>query len=190
MLIKKYKKYLLYSLFLFLFPGSNVIADGDYILEIQKSNRILFVKKNGRVHRTFRVSLGKGGAGDKSKSGDKITPVGTYKISYYNDESRFHFFMQINYPNAKDALHGLKNKTIDRDTFSQIVYAQQENRVPDQKTDLGGALGIHGIGEETDEKLDLHRDENWTNGCIAMKNEEIEELRNFVHIGTTVVIFD
>ena len=89
------------------------------------------------------------------------------------------FFMQINYPNAKDALHGLKNKTIDRDTFNQIIYAQQENRAPDQKTDLGGALGIHGIGEETDEKLDLHRDENWTNGCIAMKNEEIEELREF-----------
>ncbi len=163
---------------------------GDYTLEIYKSDRLLLIKKDHLLQKTFHIASGSGGAGDKTRRGDKITPTGVYKILHFKEDSRFHFFMQLNYPNAKDTLDGLKNKTINRDEFSQIIHDLKRKTMPDQNTELGGAIGIHGIGDQTEDRLMLHEDENWTKGCVAIKNEEIEELRNFVHIGTSVIIFD
>jgi len=165
-------------------------AAGDYTLEIYKSDRLLLVKKDHTLQQTFRIATGSGGSGDKIHRGDNKTPIGVYKIMYFKEDSRFHYFMQLNFPNAKDAFDGLKNNTIDQYEFGQIISALKRKMLPDQETDLGGAIGIHGIGEETEDKLALHEDENWTQGCIAMKNKEIEELRHFVHIGTPVIIFN
>ncbi len=165
-------------------------AAGHYTLEVRKSERLLLVKKNHVLHKTFHIASGSGGSGDKIRRGDKTTPVGVYKILYFKEESQFHYFMQLNYPNAKDALDGLKNKTINIDEFRQIIYDLKRKTIPDQETALGGAIGIHGIGDQTEDRLKLHEDENWTKGCIAIKNEDIDELRDFVHIGTSVIIFD
>ena len=57
-----------------------------------------------------------------------------------------------------------------------------------EDTPLGGAIGIHGIGEENDDRLHVQRWQNWTQGCIALTNREIRELRRFVDVGTRVVI--
>ena len=166
------------------------LAASDYMLEIHKSDRLLLIKKDHVIKKTFHIAAGSGGAGNKTRRGDKVTPTGVYKILYFKEDSHFHLFMQINYPNAKDALDGLNNDTIDKYEFGQIINALKRKTLPDQDTALGGSIGIHGIGEETDDRLALHKDENWTKGCIALRNEEIEELRNFVHIGTSVIIFD
>ena len=57
-----------------------------------------------------------------------------------------------------------------------------------QNTPLGGAIGIHGIGEITEEKLEIHRTINWTKGCIALTNDEIDDLLHYIGVGTKVVI--
>ncbi len=181
---------ILSALSLMLLVSSHSFAAGSYTVEIHKSDRVMLIKKNHVLRKTYRIASGSGGVGNKTHRGDKKTPTGVYQIMYFKDDSRFHVFMQLNYPNAKDALDGLKHETINKDEFGMMINSLKRNRMPDQDTDLGGAIGIHGIGNETEDRLALHKDENWTKGCIAMRNKEIEELRRFVKIGTTVLIFD
>lgn len=170
--------------------SQSAYADNGIVLEVYKSKRLMLVKKDNDLKRTFKIATGSGGSGNKKRNGDNITPTGAYRIVNFKDDSRFHYFMQINYPNARDAVNGLKRSQIDRDQYIQMIAHLKRKQVPDQRTMLGGAIGIHGISEEDEEKLKLHQDENWTQGCIAMTNEEIDELRKFVHIGTPIIIFD
>lgn len=185
----KYPK-LLCILFGLLLINPGAYADNGIVLEVYKSKRLMLVKKDHDLKRTFKIATGSGGSGNKKKNGDNITPTGAYRIVHFKEDSRFHYFMQINYPNARDIVNGLKRSQIDRDQYNQMIYHLKRKEAPDQKTMLGGAIGIHGISEEDEEKLKLHQDENWTQGCIAMTNEEIDELRKFVHIGTPIIIFD
>lgn len=185
----KYKKLLWIFIGLMLISQTG-FADNGIVLEVYKSKRLMLVKKDNDLKRTFKIATGSGGPGNKKKNGDNITPIGVYRIVNFKDDSRFHYFMQLNYPNARDIVNGLKHSQIDRDQYLQMIYHLKRNGVPDQKTQLGGAIGIHGISEEDEEKLKLHQDENWTQGCIAMTNEEIDELRKFVHIGTPIIIFE
>ncbi len=159
-----------------------------YILEINKSSQELFVKKGDDVIKSFRIAAGKGGNGTKYRAGDNKTPVGIYRIIDFNADSRFHFFMHLNYPNTADAWRGYKNNIINGKEFKEIILADRTNRLPPQYTLLGGHIGLHGIGEITDEKLSIHAHQNWTEGCIALTNEEILELRNYATVGTTVLI--
>lgn len=162
---------------------------GDYSLEIYKSDRLLLVKKNNLLQRSYKIAVGSGGRGHKSRDGDNITPVGVYQVVHFKENSRFHLFMQLNYPNSNDALRGLQRSVIQKYEFDRIIQQLKSHKVPDQRTSLGGSIGIHGIGNETKDRLTLHQIENWTQGCIAVTNEEIDELRTFVEIGTRVIIF-
>lgn len=164
------------------------LPDTRYHLEIVKSERLLRVKYAGQTYRQFKVAWGRGGPGDKQQIGDQRTPVGIYRIVGFNENSKFHLFMRLNYPNVKDAFYGLKNKVISRVEFDAIVDSLKMGQLPPQNTGLGGAIGIHGVGEEDPKKLKLHSKLNWTEGCVALTNGEITELRDYVSIGTEVVI--
>ncbi|MEX2352539.1 MAG: L,D-transpeptidase, partial [Gammaproteobacteria bacterium] len=131
---------------------------------------------------------GKGGDGTKRQMGDNKTPLGSYRIMEFNADSRFHFFMLLNYPNSVDAWRGYKNQLISAHQFKQIIIANKSNALPPQDTSLGGYIGLHGIGDETEDVLSVHDWHNWTEGCVALRNQEISELRNFVTIGTPVHI--
>lgn len=96
--------------------------------------------------------------------------------------------MQLDYPNLLDAWYGYKDKIISSNEFKKIVMAFKNNQTPPQDTLLGGYIGIHGLGEVNEEILNIHEINNWTEGCIALKNEEINELRQFVSIGTPITI--
>lgn len=159
-----------------------------FYLEIDKSDRVLRVKSANRTYRQFNVAWGRGGAGEKRRLGDKRTPEGIYRIVGFNDNSQFHLFMRLNYPNVKDAFNGLKHKLISKNEFDRIIESLKFGKLPPQDTALGGAIGIHGMGEENANKLKIHSKLNWTKGCIALTNKEISELRNYVSIGTEVVI--
>lgn len=159
-----------------------------YEIEVSKSNRLLIVRAGDEVLKVFHVALGRGGSGAKQQLGDKKTPVGTYRVTSFNNRSKFDFFVGLNYPNVKDAFFGLHNEVISRDEFERIISALRAGRLPPQNTALGGAIGIHGIGEETPEKIHIHDQLDWTEGCIALRNKEIHELRAFLGIGTRVVI--
>ncbi|MGD9601470.1 MAG: murein L,D-transpeptidase family protein [Gammaproteobacteria bacterium] len=169
-------------------PNTAPLRADIYSLEILKSKRQLLVKQGSRVARRYTAAVGSGGLGDKRIRGDHKTPVGVYYITGFNDESSFDLFMRLNYPSLKDGFFGLKRALISRSEFDRIVDAQRQDALPPQDTPLGGAIGIHGIGEETADRLEIHRLLDWTQGCIALTNREIRELRGFVDIGTKVVI--
>ena len=162
----------------------------SYDIEVNKKKRVLTVREGERVRATFPIALGRGGPGDKRKLGDRKTPVGTYRIVGVDNGTAFDTFLRLNYPNVKDAFYGLKSRLISRGEFDRIVTALRNNQVPPQNTRLGGAIGIHGLGEETPEKVHIQNKLDWTQGCIALRNHDLHELRSFVDVGTRVVIIE
>jgi murein L,D-transpeptidase YafK len=188
--LKTCQKILVMVAMLFLAVQTTTTYAGTVYLEVYKSNKELIVKDGETILKKYRIATGRGGAGTKTKMGDKKTPIGQYKILEFRDNSRFHFFMQINYPNPIDAWYGYKNNLIDGKEFKEIIKASTTNELPPQNTRLGGYLGLHGIGETTSDKMTIHERQDWTEGCIALTNEEISELRQFVSIGTSVLIFN
>lgn len=163
-------------------------AAAPYIVEVSKSGRTLVVKQDEEVIRHYNIAHGRGGTGAKIRAGDNKTPTGTYRVVKFKNNSKFHFFIQLNYPNPLDAWRGYRNEVISAPEFKQIVLAYKRKSMPPQDTGLGGYIGIHGIGWTTDEKSRIHEAHNWTEGCIAVTNEEINELRKYISIGTKVVI--
>lgn len=171
-----------------LIPTQPLLAAGkDFEIEIIKSAQELILKRGNQPYRTFRMAYGKDD-GAKRQRGDNKTPVGTYTILEFKPDSKFHFFMQLNYPNMLDAWHGYKDRLISPAEFRQIALSYKNHKMPPQNTRLGGYIGIHGVGEITSEKMKIHQSVNWTDGCIALTNEEINILRKYVTIGTPVII--
>ena len=160
----------------------------DYQILISKKNKELVIEKEGQVVKKYHVATGKGGKGTKRHKGDSKTPLGVYRILKFKDSSRFHYFIQLDYPNLIDAWYGYKNQIIDADEFKRIAKAYKKREAPPQDTALGGFIGIHGLGETNDEKLTIHQELNWTEGCIALTNEEILDLKKYVGVGTPVII--
>ncbi|MFW5449996.1 MAG: murein L,D-transpeptidase family protein [Methylophagaceae bacterium] len=189
--MRQFFKTSLAVLSLSLFGLAAAIADDDDIeLIIDRSEHQLLVKKAGNTLRTFKVALGSGGRKAKLQSGDHTTPKGQYLISKVRSSDRFHMFMQLNYPNMDDAKRALASKLINHKQYQQILSAHLYGHLPPQDTALGGAIGIHGVGDETKDKLEIHDIADWTQGCIAMRNHEIEELNRYIDIGTKISIID
>lgn len=185
------KKCLLIKLFMILLMLTNLsYARGDYELVINQSENKLFIKKHGVTMRIFHVALGSGGPHGKQHEGDRKTPLGQYKIVKVRASDRFHLFMQLDYPSVRDAARALKHKVINRDQYRAILDAHIYGGIPPQNTRLGGAIGIHGIGQETRDKLEIHQIADWTQGCIALKNAEIDQLRHYIEVGTPVKIIE
>lgn len=159
-----------------------------YELELSKSRNELVIKEAGQVIKRYHAAFGRGGQGAKRRRGDDMTPLGSYRIVEFKPDSRFHFFMLLDYPNLVDGWHGYRDRTIDASQFKAIAAAYRAGSSPPQDTALGGYIGIHGIGEISPKKLDIHRSQNWTRGCIALRNEEVTELRDYVSRGTRVFI--
>jgi murein L,D-transpeptidase YafK len=175
-------------LLLLLFSVAPYAQASEYQILISKKNNELIVEKAGEVVKKFHIASGKGGKGTKRRQGDSKTPLGVYRISKFKKSSRFHYFIQLDYPNLIDAWYGYKNKTIDSKDFKRIASAYKKREAPPQDTKLGGFIGIHGLGIENEEKLTIHQEINWTEGCIALTNNEINDLRKFVDVGTPVII--
>ena len=172
---------------LWLLPAS---AMGDYKLLIKQSEQRLLVQKDGEVIRSFHVALGSGGSKGKLQAGDRKTPKGQYHIMQVRDSDRFHLFIQLDYPSVRDAINALKAERISKADYRKILDAHIFGQLPPQNTTLGGAIGIHGIGVETKDKLEIHQLANWTQGCIALRNTEVEQLSRYVVKGTPVIITD
>ncbi|MCK8463926.1 L,D-transpeptidase [Aliiroseovarius sp. S1339] len=130
---------------------------------IEKSQRTLTVLQRGKALRTYKVALGFATDGDKLIQGDGKTPEGVFKIDRRNDESAFHLSLGINYPLPQD-----------------IARAKLDG------SDPGGDIFIHGQPNNLQNAALMDRD--WTEGCIALSNEEIEELWAVTPIGTEVEI--
>lgn len=157
---------------LLLFFGSLLIvtnsyatkATGDYIL-IEKSRHMLTIYNEKKPIKTYKVSIGKGGLAAKEVQGDNLTPEGIYKIDSRNKNSGFYKALHISYPNSSD-----------------IIRAKQKGKNP------GGDIMIHGLKNGLGWIGGLHRLKDWTQGCIAVTNAEIDEIWNLVPDDTLVEI--
>lgn len=137
------------------------------------------------VHVYHEAAFGRGGVGQKKKRGDNITPKGIYKIGWQNDKSTFKIFYGLTYPSIEDAKIGLAQNLISQNEFIAIEKAHKANKIPPQNTALGGAVGIHGLGSG---KLEIHQNFDWTKGCIALTNRQIDDLSRFIKPGMIVMI--
>lgn len=131
------------------------------------------------------VSWGRGGIGVKQRQGDEVTPIGSFRIRWINRDSKYRLFFGFDYPNQTYADRGLRDGALTPAQYNKIVSAWQQDQVALQSTALGGAVGIHGLGNAD---LSIHQKLNWTAGCIALNNAQIDHLAKLVSIGTRVEI--
>jgi tetratricopeptide (TPR) repeat protein len=136
----------------------------DRIL-IEKQERRLTLLSKGKVLKTYQVALGGNPNGAKERQGDNKTPEGTYVIDARNKNSRYHLSLHISYPNEKD-----------------------RKRAKEMGISPGGDIMIHGIKNGFSWVGDLHTEVDWTKGCIAVTDEEIEEINKLAPNGTIVEI--
>jgi len=131
------------------------------LVVIFKSSRSLYLYRDGEPIQRFDMSLGWAPEGHKTREGDGRTPEGTYFIDRLNPNSRFHLSLGISYPDPTDRAQAAANGV-----------------------DPGGDIFIHG----GDGPMPGKRPADWTAGCIAVTNREIEEIYRRVPIGTPIVI--
>ncbi len=159
---------------------------------ILKQRHILEFHQNGKPVRTYKVSLGLNSHGSKRVAGDEKTPEGEYFICYKNAASRFHRFLGISYPSAADAQTAFESGLISLDKRDYIVNSLKSGKAPPWDTALGGWVGIHGYPSNENQRIWVTllypKPEDWTDGCVAMWNFEIEELFPKVSLGTPVII--
>lgn len=131
------------------------------------------------------VAFGSSGVGKKQRRGDNVTPLGTFSIGWSNGGSKYHRFWGLTYPSLTDAEEGLRLGRISRGEYEAIERAHRLGLTPPQHTALGGQIGIHGTGRGS---VDIHRVANWTNGCIALENEQVDMLAQWIRPGMVVEI--
>lgn len=125
---------------------------------VDKSERRMRLLRDGKLIRTYSILLGDAPSGHKRQQGDERTPEGAYRISGRNPNSRFHLSLRVSYPNEAD---------------------RKQARA--RGVDPGGDIMIHG-GTPPGYRRD------WTDGCIALSNEQIEEVWSLVPNGTPIRI--
>ena len=165
------KKFLIFFLLSAMLPSARAsdvkLADGVKIdkIEILKAKRQMNVYQNGKLLKTYKIALGPNPVGPKEIQGDGKTPEGVYKIDGKNPNSLYHKNLSVSYPNARD-----------------IARAKKLGKSP------GGDIKIHGIGKTYGYLGPLHALHDWTLGCIAVTNEEIDEIYARTPVGTEVEI--
>jgi hypothetical protein len=132
-------------------PASASLIQADKVVVI-KSKRIMMLMRDSEIMKVYRVALGKKPNGSKIKFGDQKTPEGTYILDSRKTDSKFYRAIHISYPNESD-----------------ILKAKRLGCSP------GGAIMIHGLPKKLEELGKAHRLFDWTDGCIAVTNSEIED---------------
>ena len=145
---------------------------------IYKSKRRLELYDGTVLLRSYPVALGRTPRGDKAREGDGATPEGTFFICTKNAKSRYNRFLGLSYPNIEDATRGARTGLIKPAELAEIRKAIEQGKRPPWDTKLGGQIGIHGGGTARD----------WTQGCIAIPDEAIEEIFEVLPYGTVVVV--
>lgn len=161
-------------------------ALGETWVHIDTKASILRVKQGEQVVLELQdIAIGRAGASRERTKGDLQTPLGEFRIAAIKDPAQYRRFFIIDYPNMERAQAALERGEIDEQTFESIRRASYNGSLPPQDTPLGGNLGIHGLGRADPQ---MHQMLNWTQGCVAVTNEEIDVLAEWIRLGTRVVI--
>ncbi|MFO0998257.1 MAG: L,D-transpeptidase family protein [Alphaproteobacteria bacterium] len=144
--------------------ATSEVTKADRVLVV-KSERRLYLLKDGEPFKSYRVALGRRPVGPKTRQGDGRTPEGIYVLDWRNPHSQFHRSIHISYPDPGD-----------------VALARRRGLPP------GENIMIHGLSSEFAILGPHHARFNWTQGCIAVTNEEIEEIWTAVDDGTLIEI--
>jgi murein L,D-transpeptidase YafK len=136
----------------------------DRIL-IEKSARTMKLMRGNEILKSYKVALGTPPMGAKERQGDHRTPEGNYVVDGKNPHSQFYRALHISYPNSADRKH-----------------AERLGASP------GGDVEIHGLGKSYGWIGAGHRAKDWTDGCVAVTNEEIDEIFPLIAVGTRIEI--
>jgi murein L,D-transpeptidase YafK len=158
---------------LLVFCGTAAGLPAQQTAPAQKADSVLILKKDhvlellagGKVIRSYKVALGQGGLAPKEREGDARTPEGHYIVDAHNADSHYHRGLHVSYPNAED-----------------------RKRAAKLGVSPGGAIMIHGLPTGKGWVGPAHRLYDWTLGCIAVTDQEIEEIWALVPVGTPVEI--
>ncbi|MGB6824938.1 L,D-transpeptidase family protein [Psychrobacter sp.] len=134
---------------------------------VDKSDRLLKLMSNGKIIRSYRIALGGSPSGHKQKEGDQRTPTGIYTLDYKNENSIAHRSIHISYPNAAD-----------------------KARAKSLGVSPGGDIMIHGQMNGFGHLGWLNQSRDWTDGCIAVTNDEMDTIMVAVKIGTVIEIVE
>jgi murein L,D-transpeptidase YafK len=141
-------------------PSANV----DRVV-VYKRERNLVLLSQGKELRSYKIALGSEPVGPKARQGDHRTPEGVYMLDSRNPNSHFYKAFHISYPNSKD------------------VAAARKLGVS-----AGGDIMLHGLPKEYGWVGKAHSLHDWTDGCIAVTNEEMDEIWKLVRVGTPIEI--
>jgi murein L,D-transpeptidase YafK len=144
-------------------PEDQMKAD---LVVVYKGERILQLKRAGRVLKTFPIALGRDPTGPKLQEGDGRTPEGVFTLDWRNPVSRFYRAIHISYPHEGKAEQAMR-----------------------WGVSPGGQIMLHGLPNGLTAERIGHPRRDWTNGCIALTNEEIDEIWARVEDGTTIIIY-
>ena len=157
---------------------SQVSNLNDPYIIVRKKARKLELFEGDKLVKKYKMVLGFSPSGDKSVEGDGRTPEGDFFVFTKNDQSSYYLSLGLSYPNVQDAKRGLSERLITREEYDQIIDSISRKQMPPQKTRLGGEIYIHGGGT----------DEDWTDGCVAVKDEDIKEIFDAAKVGMRVTI--
>lgn len=136
-----------------------------------KSKYILAIKVDSKIIKSYPIVLGLNPVDDKLKQGDRCTPEGKFKIKSKFPHKEWSKFIWFDYPNQS--------------SFIKHNNAKR-NGLISKNSSIGGEVGIHGVPSGADYVID--KKQNWTWGCISLKNKDIDEIYDFVFVGMTVEI--
>jgi murein L,D-transpeptidase YafK len=132
---------------------------------VQKANRRMELMRAGAVIASYKISLGLQPIGQKQREGDFRTPEGTYRLTRRNAQSDFFLAVQVSYPEASD-----------------IAIARKKGWAP------GGAIMVHGLPNILKYSRDRYLSTDWTDGCIALSNEDMLDFWLLTGAGTPIEI--
>ena len=155
-------------------------------IDVDTAKHTLSVMQGDTVQTVFEnVAIGRFGTTWFKKTKDDKTPLGKFRVGWINENSRYYRFFGLDYPNRETADRAWNENRITQETWRSIIKAINNEKTPPQNTPLGGYIGIHGIGNG-DQKV--HHQFNWTNGCVALTNEQIDQLSEWLKPGVMVEI--
>ena len=134
---------------------------------VDKSDRVLKLMSDGKAIRSYRIALGGSPVGHKQQEGDQRTPVGVYTLDYKNENSIAHRSIHISYPNTADK-----------------AYAKKLG------VNAGGDIMIHGQMNGFGYLALFNQRRDWTDGCIAVANDEMDGIMDAVILGTPIEIVE
>ncbi|WP_346838645.1 L,D-transpeptidase family protein [Microbulbifer sp. SAOS-129_SWC] len=159
-------RYLTLALLLLLPALSYATVKPVDMVVVYKSKGLMQLKRHGKVVRSYKVVFGDNPRGHKVRQGDERTPEGRYTLDWKNPHSRFYRSIHISYPNKADRAHAAK-----------------------LGVNPGGDIMIHGIKPEWKGMEKYLSRMNWTDGCIAVNNRQMDEIWAMVKTPTPITIY-